>query len=1790
MLACDSSGAVVNYSTPTATDNLDPSPAVSCAPRSGNEFPLGATTVTCTATDDCTNRSTCTFTVTVNRDTTPPSIQCPTNRVVWTCSSNGTVVTFPLPAASDDTDPKPSVVCVPTSGSMFPVGRTEVTCTATDSCSNTNACVFSVVVNRDTNAPVIQCPTNVILWSCDTNGIAVNYPAPVAHDDLDATPTVVCQPPSGSVFPPGRTVVTCDATDDCGNGSSCTFEVRLARDTVPPAIICPDNRIRYTCQTNGGPAIYFDPEATDNEDPHPDIVCTPAFGDPLPLGISVVTCVATDQCGNTNACSFTIDMRLDTIPPAFTCPSNIVASTCNPIGVAVSWPDLEVTDNYIINPHYSCTPKSGSLFPIGMTTVNCEAWDSCGNRSRCSFKVTVIPDAEIPGTDIDQDGLSDVWQTQFNAHGLSPGDDTDGDGLTNAEEARAGTNPYDPSFSGGVRVAVADIAGAGLGDGSVRSVQFGVSTAPGKVYQLQYALTLGEPWRDWGTAQVGTGLPVMFTEAISPFPTNPPQIFVRVAVSDVDADGDGVTAWEESIVGTSDLTADTRGGRGGDHQAALDYAAAHNPGPARLREVAAAHVGGSPQGPTAAKLVTAAGTGGFFRLSSWAVDAAQQPDHLQDTVPMEGYRVKLHTLTPHLSPNLTLNLLVNGRIREDDNVWLTIYQTAGDGALASLATLGYGANASFRVIDYAIAHRPLSASESGPVTSFQVVTPVIGRTSANQLQLRVLSWSVQPVTGNLTATYDTGDLGHTDVPDDGGFVQIRHLDGQKFVVSYNNSTNELSQWFFDVNAQGIVSPRGGQVSGMNLRGDQSLTVPASQFGLESLNERGFLTAIFEATNCALKLITWEERITACDAGCYSQPFYVTDSTLDQQPQVNGVQLPLPTVTDSHDDTFEPNESFGHALAVGDFDGDGIQDAAIGAFGENANAGAVTIRYGTADGLAGTAMEQFWYQDSDGIQGTAESGDYFGFALAAGDFNGDGRSDLAIGAPRESIEGEGIFQAGVVHVLYGSASGLTAAGSQFWQQGAGGLPGSQQSYDWFGDALSAGDFNGDARDDLAIGIPRENVGGVVVGAVQIIYGSANGLNTAAGPGNQLWHQDSPNIQGAAEEYDFFGASLATGDFNGDNRDDLAIGVPRESVSGEGDAGAVNVIYGSAAGLGSANNQLISQDQFLPGGADVPGVPEVYDQFGRTLAAGDFNGDGRDDLAVGVPDEDLEAIEDAGAVHVFYGSANGLGATGAQLFTQDTPNITSAPEPYDAFGRGLAAGDFNGDGRDDLAIGSWGEGLSGDAIYQAGVVHILPGSAGGLTANGSQLYHQDSEGIKDDAEAEDYFGWALAAGDFNDDGRADLLVGIPGEDFNETDDEPNTNAGAVAVLYGSASGVSDADHLLTQGVERKVRALLTDKRWQQTYGTYGGKLFEQMPAGETTNVHAASVTKCMTLLLTVEALLNPASGIALDNSVTISEDAANTGGSFMGNEDGTENDHPLLEGDVMPLKLLMWGMMIPSCNKSARAIAEHVGATYPGAGTPYDKFVARMNEKADELQMLNTQYSHPAHGGVTTPYDLTLLMMHAWQHPLFRQFAGPHTDFLCGKDAEGEDKCYSFNKSTTYPGLEGWKGGNIGFTVPGFPVPFCTSCWLGHATRLNRSLIVALQQSGSSNDRTGLFDYGYQLLFTPDYRGGHQMNGPNVTDFAVRSVNDTLAFSAMVDTQNRLRVDTWQIVAGIGQVAPLGNRSLTFDDLGAGTHLVTPTILDLTSLPTIESEADYLSGHLENGRLRLDVWRVAAEPGN
>ncbi len=474
----------------------------------------------------------------------------------------------------------------------------------------------------------------------------------------------------------------------------------------------------------------------------------------------------------------------------------------------------------------------------------------------------------------------------------------------------------------------------------------------------------------------------------------------------------------------------------------------------------------------------------------------------------------------------------------------------------------------------------------------------------------------------------------------------------------------------------------------------------------------------------------------------------------------------------------------------DFNGDGDDDLAFGApfedIGTIRDAGAVNVLYGSGAGLT-AGGDQLWHQRVAGVEGMAEAGDQFGFAIDCGDFNGDGHDDLAIGVPREDI---GIHSnAGAVNVLYGSGAGLTAAGDQIWHQDIGGVVGMAEAGDFFGFSLASGDFDGDGFDDLAIGVPGEGIGAIVVaGAANVLYGSSAGLSAG---GDQIWHQDTSGVLGVAESGDLFAISLASGDFDADGKSDLAIGVAGEDIGAIVDAGAINVLHGSAAGLTAAGDQLWHQNT---GG--IQGVAEARDLFGGSLASGDFNGDGREDLAIGVRWEDIGNISDAGAVNVIYGSAARLTASGDQLWHQNTCGIQGVAEAGDLFGDSLAGGDFNGDGRDDLAIGASGEDIR--TISDAGAVNVIYGSGSGLTAGGDQVWHQDIPGVLGLAEAGDLFGDSVASGDFNGDGSADLAIGVSGEDIGTIRD-----ACAVNVLYGSTAGLGAGGdqiwHQRTAGVK-------------------------------------------------------------------------------------------------------------------------------------------------------------------------------------------------------------------------------------------------------------------------------------------------------------------------------------------------------------------------------------------------------
>jgi hypothetical protein len=379
------------------------------------------------------------------------------------------------------------------------------------------------------------------------------------------------------------------------------------------------------------------------------------------------------------------------------------------------------------------------------------------------------------------------------------------------------------------------------------------------------------------------------------------------------------------------------------------------------------------------------------------------------------------------------------------------------------------------------------------------------------------------------------------------------------------------------------------------------------------------------------------------------------------------------------DSAEPGDLFGFALAVGDFNDDGVADLAVGVpfedIGATVDAGAVNILYGSGSGLTGTSSQLF-SQGPGGVAGSAEPGDLFGFALAAGDFIDLHVSDLAVGVPLEDIGAT--VDAGAINALYGSGSGLTGTGSQLFSQGSGGVAGSAEIDDEFGYALAVGDYNNDLVDDVAVGVPFENIGAIQdAGAVNVLNGSVvpdiepgGGLT---GAGSQLFWQGAAGVAGSAEAGDVFGIALGAGDFDSADASpdaDLAVGVVGEDIGAIRDAGAVTVLYRAlpAGGLSGAGSQL-----FWQGAAGVAGSAEADDGLGFGLAAGDFDNDSFADLVAGAPFEDIGAIRDAGAVNALYGSANKLAGAGSQLFWQGAAGVAGSAEAEDLFGFAFVGSD-------------------------------------------------------------------------------------------------------------------------------------------------------------------------------------------------------------------------------------------------------------------------------------------------------------------------------------------------------------------------------------------------------------------------------------------------------------------------------------------------------------------------------------
>lgn len=452
----------------------------------------------------------------------------------------------------------------------------------------------------------------------------------------------------------------------------------------------------------------------------------------------------------------------------------------------------------------------------------------------------------------------------------------------------------------------------------------------------------------------------------------------------------------------------------------------------------------------------------------------------------------------------------------------------------------------------------------------------------------------------------------------------------------------------------------------------------------------------------------------------------------------------------------------------DFNGDGFTDLAIGSpFGtvnSKASAGFVSVIYGSSAGF-NTGKKQVFTQDLSWVPGAAEATDHFGYSLASADFDGDGFADLAVGTPDEDT-GHGA-NAGYLTILWGSATGLTEATAteEFDTPGAGHR---------FGESLSAGDINRDGFPELWFTIPGTGqFSGIIFGpaaAAKATSGPARRTNLRRvklqSPASVEHLKSARTGKAAKGEVSTLSATdvtnswLATGDVTGDQLEDVVYAWYDADAATADDQHGFVVYPGTATGdvdpdtafgfVGVDVNALTLGDFDGNGFADVAlgqtpdadhlggqvavfkgaaadtfgeayvlnqetqqveGSGEAGDAFGASVAAGDINKDGRADLAVGVPTEDVNSVKDGGSTILFYGSATGLTGAGSQVITQNTAGVPGTCEAGDKLGTQVTLLDNNNDGFADLAAGAPTEDVS------EGMISWLGGTASGATGTGS-----------------------------------------------------------------------------------------------------------------------------------------------------------------------------------------------------------------------------------------------------------------------------------------------------------------------------------------------------------------------------------------------------------------------------------------------------------------------------------------
>ncbi|MDP1619749.1 MAG: FG-GAP-like repeat-containing protein, partial [bacterium] len=392
---------------------------------------------------------------------------------------------------------------------------------------------------------------------------------------------------------------------------------------------------------------------------------------------------------------------------------------------------------------------------------------------------------------------------------------------------------------------------------------------------------------------------------------------------------------------------------------------------------------------------------------------------------------------------------------------------------------------------------------------------------------------------------------------------------------------------------------------------------------------------------------------------------------------------------------EISSSFGFSMTSGDFNADGRLDLVVGAQSYSSNTGRVYIFYNN-ESIPSSAVT------ADVIIDGESAGGLFGHSFAAGDFNNDGRIDLAVSAHYYSSE------IGRVYVFYNDGYfPATSAAADVEITG--------ESAELFGYAIAAGDFNADGKTDLAVGA---NWYSSNTGRAYIFYNDGS-IPTDAASADVI-------ITGEATS-NYFGRSIISGDFNADGKTDLAVG--SLSVGGR-----ICIFYND----GSYSNSAAT--------ADVVINAETSSYFGQSITVGDFNADGKTDLAVGA----YRYSTDTGRAYIFYadgannfGTATCTGSLPTVCLSADADVVITGETTSNYFGVYLTAGDFNADGKTDLAVGANSYSSSAGRAY----IFYNDGSIPTAAASADVIITGENSSS---------FGLSMTVGDFNADGKVDLVV--------------------------------------------------------------------------------------------------------------------------------------------------------------------------------------------------------------------------------------------------------------------------------------------------------------------------------------------------------------------------------------------------------------------------------------------------